>query len=67
MKHQNGHIACVLLVGSDEEGAERLAVRRRNEEFFEVGDTELRWPWHVGTSVRGKAPGIYDLTVAVSQ
>jgi hypothetical protein len=66
MEHQHCDIARVLLVRSDEECAERLAVGCRNEELLEVGYAELRRPWDVGTSVGREVPWIDNLTKCVS-
>ena len=66
MEHEDGDAARMLLISPDEEGAERLSIRGRDEELFEVGDAKLHWPWDIRARIGWKASRIDDFAMAVS-
>lgn len=63
VEHEHRHVARMLLVGADEEGAERLAVGRGDEEFLKVGDAKLRRAWHVGARIGREAARVDDFVL----
>jgi hypothetical protein len=66
VEHEDGYVARMVVIGSDEEGAERLAIWCGNEQLFIIGDGELRRPGYVCSSVGGEGTGVYDFTTMVS-
>jgi len=67
VEHEDRYIARMLLVGSDEEGAQRLAIGCGDEQLLIVGYGELGRSGDVGAGVRREGTGIYDFTAKVSQ
>jgi len=67
MEHENRHVARVLLVGSDEECTQRLAVWRWNKQLFIVGNGELRGSGYVRSSIWWEGAWVYDFAGAVSR
>jgi hypothetical protein len=57
----------MVFVCADEEGTERLAVGRRDEQLFVVTETELGRPGYVGSGVWGEASGVDEFTANVSE
>jgi hypothetical protein len=67
MEHEDRHIAGIMFVCADKEGAERLAIGRRDEQLFVVTEAELRRSGHIGSGVWGEASRIDEFAAKVSE